>query len=251
MNRKTLPTPGRSNFMRSCGLSPRWSSHSELHHERLARQLGARLAVFLCGTWFDYPGAGPARVIGGNPDEFSLPGKSGRAGMVEKYEVFRVEWSVEGYLGTSVWIDDGSTPTPIKIWTITNGEEAQIVWAWKSSGGFQNTVLIGTVSQVQGKRYKVTAGGITTDWLRCGGTRSGALRMWSPLTVGEQVVVLPPSGDLVQGVIMGSIESGAFRNLAEYSNAQRSAERRRHGRAASVHFIKGEADFPHENRPFL
>lgn len=73
-----------------------------------------------------------------------------------------------------------------------------------------NTVLIGTVSHIDGRKYRVTAGGITTGWLKYGGARSGALRIWSPLTVGEQVVVLSPSGDLAQGVIVGSIESSAY-----------------------------------------
>lgn len=74
-----------------------------------------------------------------------------------------------------------------------------------------NTILIGTVSHVDyaGRRYRVTAGNIVTGWLRFSGTRAGALRMWSPLTVGEQVVVASPSGDLAQGIIMGCLESSA------------------------------------------
>jgi len=186
---------------------------TEPHHKRLARQLGARLAGFLHGERFGCPGAGPARVIGGNPDEFSMPGKTGRAGTTEEYEVFRVEWSLEAYLGPSVWIDDGSAHAHRSVDHQQRGGGADHMSGMhpgEIDRRLSNTVLIGTVSHVEGKRYKVTAGNITTDWLRYGGTRAGALRMWSPLTVGEQVVVLSPSGDLAQGVIVASIESNAF-----------------------------------------
>ncbi len=74
-----------------------------------------------------------------------------------------------------------------------------------------NLVMIGTVAEADypGRRYRVRAGNILTAWLKYSGSRAGALRVWSPLTVGEQVIVASPSGDLAQGVILGSIESGA------------------------------------------
>lgn len=96
------------------------------HHKRIVRQLGARLGALLHGTRFGCPGAGPARVIDGRPDEWSLPGKTGRAGATEEYEVFRVDWSFEAFMGENVWNDDGSTPAPIEVWTNNNGEETQI-----------------------------------------------------------------------------------------------------------------------------
>lgn len=40
--------------------------------------------------------------------------------------------------------------------------------------------------------------------------RAGALRIWCPPSVGEQVLVLCPEGDIAQGVIAGSLWCDAF-----------------------------------------
>lgn len=74
-----------------------------------------------------------------------------------------------------------------------------------------NMVRIGTIEEADYAkgRYRVKIGNIVTAWLPFGGQRAGALKVWSPLTVGEQIVMVSPSGDLTQGVIMGSIASDA------------------------------------------
>jgi phage baseplate assembly protein V len=68
-------------------------------------------------------------------------------------------------------------------------------------------VTIGTVSQVDPKlaRYRVKAGDIESDWIPMAQRRSGKTRVYEALDVGEQVVIAAPSGDLSQGVIIGSI----------------------------------------------
>jgi phage baseplate assembly protein V len=67
-----------------------------------------------------------------------------------------------------------------------------------------NVVRVGTVEEADfsAARVKVRMGGILTGWLPMSGIRAGGVRVWSPLTVGEQVTVFSPSGDLAQGLVM-------------------------------------------------
>lgn len=54
-------------------------------------------------------------------------------------------------------------------------------------------------------KAKVVVGEITSAWLPMLVSRAGNDRSWWPLEIGEQVVVLSPSGELTQGVVLGSI----------------------------------------------
>ncbi|SPR99550.1 Bacteriophage P2 Baseplate assembly protein GPV [Cupriavidus taiwanensis] len=56
---------------------------------------------------------------------------------------------------------------------------------------------------------RVKAGGMTTDWLPWLERRAGATRTWNPPTVGEQVVLLCPSGELRNGVILTGVPTDA------------------------------------------
>ena len=70
-----------------------------------------------------------------------------------------------------------------------------------------NLMRLGTLEEIDyGQAIgRVRFGGILTDWLPFIVARAGQDRQfWAP-DLGEQVVVLSPSGDLVQGVILGSI----------------------------------------------
>jgi hypothetical protein len=80
----------------------------------VVRRIATQLAGIVRGNRFGCPGAGAARFISANPDDFTVPGKSGRAGMTEEYEVWRVEWAFEAYIGESVWNVD-APPVPISI----------------------------------------------------------------------------------------------------------------------------------------
>lgn len=66
----------------------------------------------------------------------------------------------------------------------------------------------GTVAAVDlvRARARVDLGaGTLTDWLPMPALRAGAgLRIWSPLSVGEQVLIAAPSGELGQAAILGS-----------------------------------------------
>lgn len=89
------------------------------------RKLAAALAVFLRLKRWPHPTepgktvpTGPAEVVAIMPDEFSPE--------LDRYEVWRVEWTQTLHLGTSVWKDDGVTPgTPLYSWSpqIGHGHE--------------------------------------------------------------------------------------------------------------------------------
>ena len=79
-----------------------------------------------------------------------------------------------------------------------------------------NEVLIGAVAAVDLKRARVrvhygagapgeSALEAQTDWIPWLATRAGADRTWWAPTIGEQVVVLAPSGDLAAAVALPGI----------------------------------------------
>jgi phage baseplate assembly protein V len=74
-----------------------------------------------------------------------------------------------------------------------------------------NIVRVGTIAELDeaNARAKVDLGDITTDWLPWGTTRAGGDRSWSAHEVGEQVIVLAPSGELAAAAIMGAIPQDA------------------------------------------
>ena len=67
-----------------------------------------------------------------------------------------------------------------------------------------NVIRIGTISSVdhEGARCRVKVGELETNGLRWIATRAGTTLDWDPPTVGEQVVLLSPGGDLSAGVIL-------------------------------------------------
>lgn len=72
-----------------------------------------------------------------------------------------------------------------------------------------NLIRLGTVHSVDlaEARVRLTIGGLTTSWLPWLTHRAGTTRHWSAPTVGEQVIVLSPGGDLAAGVALSGIYS--------------------------------------------
>lgn len=71
----------------------------------------------------------------------------------------------------------------------------------------EGIVRFGVVTAVDASaaRAKVTFGGESqSDWLPWSAERAGTIKVWAPVSIGEQVLVLAPSGDSAQGVIVGS-----------------------------------------------
>lgn len=72
-----------------------------------------------------------------------------------------------------------------------------------------NLVRVGKIAELDeaNARVKVSAAGLTTDWLPWASARAGQTRQWSPPRVGEQVILASPYGDLGQAVVVGSLFS--------------------------------------------
>lgn len=74
----------------------------------------------------------------------------------------------------------------------------------------ENLIRIGTIAHVDladtgAPRVRVQDGQLLTDWLPFGSMRAGTARVWSAPTVGEQVIMLSPSGELASAVVFGSL----------------------------------------------
>ena len=78
---------------------------------------------------------------------------------------------------------------------------------WQQAEGSRqigNMGRVGVVSEVDLAEAvaRVKIGALETDWLPWLASRAGAVRTWSPVSVGEQVLVFAPFGDLTQGIII-------------------------------------------------
>lgn len=98
-------------------------------------------------------------------------------------------------------------------------------------------VQYGTVSQVKyddkgAPRVKVKAGEIETGWIPWTEASAGKNVDWNPMDVGEQVVMLAPSGDMEQAVIVGSIHQDS---MASHSNNPDESGRQWEGGAKDVY----------------
>jgi len=70
-----------------------------------------------------------------------------------------------------------------------------------------NLIRFGTIAQADyaTAKVRVKAGDILTDWLPWMTQRAGGDISWHAPEVGEQVVILSPSGELNQGVVMAGL----------------------------------------------
>ncbi|MEW6166060.1 MAG: phage baseplate assembly protein V [Pseudomonadota bacterium] len=74
-----------------------------------------------------------------------------------------------------------------------------------------NLVRLGTIAAVDHARAlcRVESGGLLTGWLPWVERRAGATRTWDPPTVGEQVIVLAPSGEMAAAVVVTGLYRAA------------------------------------------
>lgn len=81
----------------------------------------------------------------------------------------------------------------------------------------ESLIRSGTVAEVDTgsptrlPRCRVRTGGLLTDWLHWTSRRTGSTRVWDPITIGEQVLVLSPSGDPAQGFVIAGLYSNDIR----------------------------------------
>jgi phage baseplate assembly protein V len=76
----------------------------------------------------------------------------------------------------------------------------------------ESLIRIGTVAEVDHDNAlcRVQSGELLTDWLQWPAPRAGNVRVWSPPSVGEQVVLLSQSGEVGAGVLLPGLFSDAF-----------------------------------------
>jgi phage baseplate assembly protein V len=87
-----------------------------------------------------------------------------------------------------------------------------------------NLVRIGTVAQLNAAQALVTVdlGDLVTDWLPWIAARAGGNRHWAAPEPGEQVLVLSPSGELAQGIVLPAIYQDAFPANAASADIERT-----------------------------
>lgn len=73
----------------------------------------------------------------------------------------------------------------------------------------ENLIRVGTIDSVDHakKRARVKSGRLVTGWLRWMERRAGETTTWDPPTVGEQCVILSPSGVPEQGLVIYGVPS--------------------------------------------
>lgn len=73
----------------------------------------------------------------------------------------------------------------------------------------ENLIRFGVISAVQMEppRVQITTGTLTTAWLPWLALRAGADREWDPPTLGEQVMLFSPSGQLANGIVVTGVFS--------------------------------------------
>jgi phage baseplate assembly protein gpV len=75
-----------------------------------------------------------------------------------------------------------------------------------------NMIRYGVIEQLdeQAAKVRVRSGGILSDWLKWRTQRAGPDSDWWAPEPGEQVIMLSPSGETNQALILGSINSNRF-----------------------------------------
>jgi phage baseplate assembly protein V len=75
-----------------------------------------------------------------------------------------------------------------------------------------NIVRVGTISDVDYEKQlvRVQIGELKTGWLRFLTLRAGSVRIWSPPSLDEQVVVISIGGELKQGLVIPALFQNAF-----------------------------------------
>ena len=83
-----------------------------------------------------------------------------------------------------------------------------------------NLIATGTVAEIQYRplRVRVLVRDRLTDWLTCLQPAAGRVRIWSPLSEGEQVTVFSPSGETGNGLVLRGVPSDAIPSPSENPN---------------------------------
>lgn len=84
-----------------------------------------------------------------------------------------------------------------------------------ASSALSNAIRLGTVAEVNlaTARCRVQVGEMLTDYLPWVVTLAGTTIIWSAPSIGEQVVVLSPAGDLADGLVLRGLYSDHLQRL--------------------------------------
>ena len=90
------------------------------------------------------------------------------------------------------------------------GDGFEALWQPDMERRLAELLRVGTVvatdySNPRKPRVRVKSGKVTTGWIAWAPRRAGRARTWEPLHEGEQVLIASPSGDMAQGIIVGSV----------------------------------------------
>ena len=103
-----------------------------------------------------------------------------------------------------------------------------------------NIIRIGTIFEInhQTAKARVKIGELETDFLPWANANSGNNNSWNPPEIDEQVIVLSPSGDLSQAVILPSI----YKNNASDSDQNIKSTSYQDGSKISFNVSSGTLD---------
>lgn len=76
----------------------------------------------------------------------------------------------------------------------------------------ENLIRFGSIEQIDyaARRVRVKTGNLLTNWLRWRAGRAGTTKEWDPPSIGEQVMILSPSGVIENGIVMPSMYCDEF-----------------------------------------
>ena len=160
----------------------------------------------------------PAKFLHAGPDSFKPE--------LDAYLVWSVEWVQETHRGESVWAPTNVKPHTIYIYpslevdiareraerkefiVINDNRGKQMSFNFSElDRRLHNLIRLGTIKGADYKNAKVRVeiGELVTDWLPWLTAIAGNDRNWSAPSIGEQVVVLSPSGEMAQGVVLSAL----------------------------------------------
>lgn len=72
-----------------------------------------------------------------------------------------------------------------------------------------NLIRVGNISEIDhaGRVVRVKTGGNDTNWLKWRSARAGDSKTWDPPSIGEQVILIAPGGDLTGAFVFASLDS--------------------------------------------
>lgn len=76
----------------------------------------------------------------------------------------------------------------------------------------ENLIRFGSIEQIDyaARRVRVKTGNLLTNWLHWRAGRAGTTKEWDPPSVGEQVMILSPSGVIENGIVIPSMYCDEF-----------------------------------------